>query len=234
MNSFQFQIFRKILNNSKIRDNIIISPLSIYHILSLATNGAAKKTLKEMIKVLSNTNLDEINKINKSIFLEIKNFKTVEFANAIFTSYNISNFEKLFITQINNYKAILANLESTSKVNKFCSEATKGKITEIIDKIEEDTKMILINAIYFKGEWEKKFDKNKTCKNEFLNYKKEKKLVDFMNIKDNFLSFEDDDIQSISLNYKNDNIKALIILPKYEFDIDKYILNFTADDYNNI
>ena len=62
-----------------------------------------------MIKVLSNTNLDEINKINKSIFLEIKNFKTVEFANAIFTSYNISNFEKLFITQINNYKAILDN-----------------------------------------------------------------------------------------------------------------------------
>jgi serpin B len=32
--------------------------------------------------------------------------------------------------------------------------------------------MLLINAIYFKGEWEKEFDKNKTKKREFTNYKK--------------------------------------------------------------
>ena len=95
-------------------------------------------------------------------------------------------------------------------------------------------KMILINAIYFKGEWEKQFKISKTSKREFMNYKKEKTLIDFMFIKDKYDCFEDDKMKSVSLNYKNDNIKALIILPNDEYDINKYIQNFTMDDYNNI
>ena len=52
-----------------------------------------------------------------------------------------------------------------------------------------------------------------------MNYKKEKTLIDFMFIKDKFDCFEDDKMKSVSLNYKNDNIKALIILPNDEYDI---------------
>ena len=56
--SFQFQIFRELIKNLESRQNLIISPLSIYHILSLTANGASNKTLKEMIKALNNKNLD--------------------------------------------------------------------------------------------------------------------------------------------------------------------------------
>ena len=52
MNCFQLKIFQEI-NKSTIGQNIMVSPLSIYHILSLTANGAANNTLQEMLKALS-------------------------------------------------------------------------------------------------------------------------------------------------------------------------------------
>ena len=183
MNNFQFQIFRELIKQSEIRENMVISPLSIYNIISLCANGAANKTLEEMVKALCNKNLEEINNINKSINSEIHNLKTVEIANAIFTIFDKSKLEKNFQNAAKRYKAHVDKLESSEKINEWCSNATNGKITKIIQKIDKDMKMLLINAIYFKGEWEKQFKKSKTSKREFMNYKKEKKLIDFMFIK---------------------------------------------------
>lgn len=64
MNNFQLKIFQEV-NKSNINKNMMISPLSIYHILSLTANGAANKTLVEMLKALCNKDFKEINKENK-------------------------------------------------------------------------------------------------------------------------------------------------------------------------
>ena len=132
------------------------------------------------------------------------------------------------------YNANVEKIESCDQINKWYSNATNGKITEIIDSIDKETTMILINAIYFKGEWEKKFDKRKTEKKNFFNYKKEKKLIDFMFRKDKYYFYENEVMKSLSLNYKKDNIKALIIMPSEENDINKYAKNFTMYNYENI
>jgi len=50
MNSFQIKIFNTINNSSSEGENLMISPLSIYHILSLTTNGADGETKKEMLR----------------------------------------------------------------------------------------------------------------------------------------------------------------------------------------
>ena len=63
MNNFQLAIFKEINDKNNLR-NLMISPLSIYHILSLATNGAAGDTKKEMINALYNGDEDKMNKIN--------------------------------------------------------------------------------------------------------------------------------------------------------------------------
>ena len=213
---------------------MVISPLSIYHILSLTANGADSKTLKEIIEALCNKNLKEINDINISIYSEIYNYKTVLLANAIFTQYAKNDLEKDFLSKASKYKAYIDKLESADQVNNWCCDSTDGKITNIVDQIDSEINMLLINAIYFKGEWEKEFDKKRTKKREFTNYKKEKQLTDFMSITDKFYCHEDDNMQSVLLNYKEDNMKALIILPTNEYDLNKYVQNFTIQDYNNI
>ena len=49
-----------------------------------------------------------------------------------------------------------------NQVNKWCSDATHKKIPKIIDTISGVDKMVLINAIYFKGTWQQPFEKKDT------------------------------------------------------------------------
>ena len=65
MNSFQYEIFKLIVKSSSKGENLLISPLSIYHILSLTTNGALGDTQKEMLTALGNKSQEEMNKNNK-------------------------------------------------------------------------------------------------------------------------------------------------------------------------
>ena len=229
MNAFQFKIFTEI-NNCNCSKNIMVSSLSIYHILSLTTNGAEKKTLDEMLNTLCHKNKNEMNKDNLVVSSVLNKFKSIELANAVFTKFNPENY---FMNIVKQYKAKVDILKDANQVNKWCSDATHEKITNIIDKITDNDMMVLINAIYFKGVWQKTFDKNKTHKNNFMNFNKNPVNVDFMNISNNFDYFENNDIQAISLNYNEDNMKALIILPK-KLDINTYIKGLNADQYYSI
>jgi serpin B len=60
-------------------------------------------------------------------------------------------------------------VESASAINQWVEEQTNKKISNIItpESISSLTKMVLVNAIYFKGDWEVKFDKSNTEKGDF-------------------------------------------------------------------
>jgi serpin B len=226
---FQLKIFQEI-NKSNIGKNLMISPLSIYHILSLTTNGAQNQTLEEMVKTLGHENKDEMNNENKLVSSSVGKLQSIEMANAVFTKFKP---EDQFTSMIKVYKSTIDILKDVEQVNKWCSEATHNKIQNILDKLTPNDLMVLINAIYFKGIWKKTFDKNKTYQNNFNNFNKTPIMKDFMNITDNFDYFENDNIQSISLNYTKDNLKALIILPRND-DINTYINNFSSENYIDI
>ena len=149
--SFQTSFF-KVINNEYINKNLIISPLSAYQVLGVTTNGAKGKTLEEMLLVLGNKNLDELNKINTNILSSMDQFSTIEIANAVMTKFNLN---KNFVTSANKYKATITTLKGVSQVNKWCSIKTKCTITKIIEKLDPNTLMVLLNAVYFKGEWKK-------------------------------------------------------------------------------
>ena len=229
VSDFQLEIIKGI-NGQNIGKNIMVSPLSIYHILSLTANGAANITLKEMLTTLGHNKKIELNKENSNISSLISKLKSVEMANAIFSKFKP---EPDFIKSVEMYKSTIDALVSAEQVNSWCFKATNGKIPSIIDDIN-GIMIILINAIYFKGIWKKTFDKKLTHKNEFLNFNKEKKLTDFMNMSNNFNYFESKNVQAIEIEYNKDNLNALIILPKIEKDINNYLQNFTKEKYDSI
>ena len=231
MNKFQLKIFNTINKSSSKGENINISPLSIYHILSLTANGAVGNTKLEMLKTLCNENQVIMNENNKLIYSIIKNLKTVEMANSIFTRVDPLTS---FIENARFYKAKIDKLIDENQINNWCNEATHGAIKKIIEKVNPKDLMILINAIYFKGKWEIKFNERLTEKRIFVNYQKEKKSINFMYSKDDYSYFENNVIQAISLKYQEDNLEALIILLKNECDINKFIENFNQEKYNNI
>ena len=221
--NFEIKLFKEIskLNTGK---NIVISPLSIYHILSLVSNGAKDSTLKELLFSLNEKNQNEMNKVNKSIFETITKYTNeIEFANAIFTKINPENN---FIKIIKEYKAEVNILKDTEQINKWCNENTHGKIPKIIESINPNDAMILLNAIYFNGLWKYPFDKKNNFESDFMNYNKEPKKIEFMSLEKKFNYYEDEEIQAIFLKYQNESLSALIILPNKEIDLNEYIQNF--------
>ena len=209
----------------------MVSPISIYHILSLTANGAANKTLTEMLHALSEKDLSELNKKNSTISSLFAKLQSIDLANAVFTSFNpLDEFQ----TMIKEYKAKLDYLKDANQVNQWCSDATHKKIPKIVDIISPNDKMILINAIYFKGKWQEPFDKNQSRLDKFYCSNNQIKKIMFMNATKKYDYFEDQSIQALSLNYIKDNLTALIILPKNKNGINNYIQNFTSEKYNII
>ena len=231
INDFQLEILKQV-NSKNIGRNILVSPLSIYHILSLAANGAANKTLSEMLNLLGDKNQSDLNKKNELISSIISQLETVKMANAIFTKFKP---EETFLKSVAKYESTIDELKSVEQVNSWCSKATNNIINHIINSIDNSL-MILINAIYFKGNWKIPFYKNSTEKLPFYNYNKQETLIDFMKVTNKFDYFEDENIQAIKLDYNKDDLSAVIILPKKEKekDINNYIKNFNTEKYNSI
>lgn len=230
LSKFELNLFQEIskLNPEK---NIIISPLSIYHILSLVANGAKDNTLKEIMNVLNNKDPNEMNKINKIITSVLTKNTEVEIANGIFTKFTP---EKNFMKNINEYKAEIDQLKDIETINNWCNEKTHGKINKIINEINPQDVMILLNGIYFNALWKIPFDKKNNSEKNFFNFNKEEKKVEFMSIQEEFKFYDDEEIEVVFLKYKKESLNAIIILPNKEINLNNYIENFTKEKLNEI
>ena len=230
--SFQATLFNR-MNKEKNGENLIISPLSIFQALSLAANGANGKTLSEMLDLLQTDSLDELNELNYKFISIFEQFSTIDIANAVMTRFTpLENFTKI----AKKYLAPIEPLESVEQVNQWCSEKTHGKIDHIIDELDPYVLMMILNAVYFKGEWRSKFKEYNTQKLPFYNLGTEEKQIDTMRQISYFNYYEDKKVQAIELQFKQDYMSAIIILPSEGTDINKYIntLSISNSEYNQI
>ena len=230
--SFQTTLFKK-MNKVKNGENLIISPLSIFQVLSLTANGAKGETQSEMIELLQGNSIEELNEINYKIISVIKDCSTVDIANAVMTRFSPL---KTFTSIAEKYLSTVDPLVSAEQVNGWCSNKTHGKINKIIDRLDASTAMILLNAVYFKGAWMKQFEQYTTKKLPFYNLGSKEKEVDTMNQIDRFRYYEDKKVQAIQLDYKDDYMSALIILPSEGTDINNYInsISNSNDEFKTI
>ena len=226
--SFQESIFKE-LNKNLNGKNLLVSPTSIFQILSLTTNGANGLTQKEMLNALQNSDISLLNSVNYKILNHLKNFSTFEFANAVMTNFVP---EKQFSKICKNYFSTVEPLKSVEQVNNWCNQKTHGKITEIIDKFPSLTQMILINAVYFKGLWKYEFKKKQTQLKSFYNLNRQEIKVETMNIMAELNYYHDSNVEAVELPYKEDGMSAVIILPNKNLDINNWIADMSNNKNN--
>ena len=225
--SFQTTFFKEINTQYKGK-NVIVSPLSAYQVLGLTTNGANGQSQEEMLLALENKDLEELNEINLEILKVSKDFSTIEIANAIMTAFTP---KEKFVDIALQYESSIEPLKSVTQVNNWCNLKTHGKIPKIMDQLPPNTVMVLLNALYFKGEWVKEFSENLTTTRAFYNFNDESKStqIPMMLAKDNYNYYEDSQQQIIEIPYKKDYMSAVIILPSQSIDINKYISKLDDD-----
>ena len=107
--------------------------------------------------------------------------------------------------------------EAAKKINDWVEQKTHNKIKDLIDPslLDSLTRMVLVNAIYFKGKWAHEFDKQHTSKADFWTSETEKSQVDMMFIKEKFRYADLPELQAsaIEVPYANSSLVMLIVLP---------------------
>jgi serpin B len=228
-NSFQVRLFQQ-LNEQK---NIFISPVSIYQALSLTANGAKGETQTNIIRTLetdSNFNIEKLNTHAKEIYsLMTTKGTSCKIANAILTKDEILKEFKL--TAKTDYGAKVDTLLNVEQVNKWCSLKTEGKINNLITKLDEDTRMIILNAIYFSGQWITKF--NNIENGDFYLRNGTSVKAEYMKARLQGIAYSQTTSEEvIGLGLKNTDIKFYIILP--QGDIDDYLNSLSDSKFKNI
>jgi len=201
----------------------LISPLSIYLALSFASNGAEGVTREEISEVLEGSvkGIEEFNKKSQNylalVAKENQGPNKLSTANAIFTA--IEPLEEFINISKSVYDATTEKMPSDIKpINDWCSKKTNGKIGKILENIPKDCEMIILNAVYFFGEWARKFKADNTYDAKFNVDKSNQKNIKMMSQKYSEINyFKDENIQVIELPYSND-VNAVILLPVGEIE----------------
>jgi serpin B len=227
LNSYSFDLFRE----TKVeKENLFLSPLSSYYALLVAYEGSRNKTKQEFEKVLylknsvflKNDYLHNMASKSDSCYgLKVSNAIWFDKSFKVEGQYSESVSDKYF----SDFKQTeFTNVESAvSDINGWVSEKTNRRINEIVssENINSDTKMLISNAVYFKGEWFNKFEKQKTISAPFFTSVENQYKVDFMKMTESLQYFENDEYQFISKPYKNSDLSFCIILPKNLFGIEE-------------
>jgi serpin B len=240
LNSYSFNLYGEIKNNN---ENILLSPLSSYYALLVAYEGSKNKTKQEFEEVLYLGNQGFIKKAcihslerksDSCSFFSVSNAIWVDKSVKIDESYR-NSVEYKYLADFK--QTDFTNLDlAVSKINGWVSEKTNRRINEIVSSanINLDTKMLISNAVYFKGEWLNKFEKQKTISAPFFTSVENQYKVDFMIMTENLQYFENDKFQFISKPYKGSDISFCIILPKKLFGIEEIEKKLSTDFFKEI
>lgn len=238
-NDFAFNLFRTAQSN----ESQILSPLSITYALGMLNNGATGQTQQEINTVLGfgETGADAINDFCKKMLAEapaLDNKTKVMIANTIFVNKSQGyELKPPFVEKANNYynanpeSRDFKDGETLDVINQWASDHTEKMITKILraDEFNPDAVSYLLNAIYFKGEWSMKFNKNETKDEPFNNGEK----VPMMHQECELSYLDNDTYQSLNLPYGNGAYYMTVMLPHEDKTIDDILSQLNGQSWND-
>uniref|UniRef100_A0A674N041 Serpin B6 n=1 Tax=Takifugu rubripes TaxID=31033 RepID=A0A674N041_TAKRU len=220
--SFSLALFRKLSDNDTTA-NIFYSPFSISSALAMVLLGARGNTAAQMSEVMCwwdcvspqslktkgleddvhvsfSQLLNELHKENAPYALSV--------ANRLYGEQSYQFVEKHYRAELESVDFRAAAETSRSNINSWVEKQTEGKIKDLLAKgiVTGDTRLVLVNAIYFKGNWDKQFKEKATRDATFHISKNSTKPVKMM--------FSLSAGQVLELPYVGKELSMLIFLPK--------------------
>jgi len=244
-NQFALDFYKKV-NASDSRKNIFVSPYSISTALAMTFEGSRNNTRKEMAGVLHLSMSDAERQQGFSTLLAAtkagpgKHYK-LEGANALWGQKDI-HFEPAFTSTIANFYGGGFNTVdyigdkpgSIHKINAWVEDKTAGKIRNLIhpDDISDMTRLVLTNAIYFKGNWALPFKKDETKIEAFNMNAAHKVQVPMMQQTGHFRFVRENGLVALEMPYVDNELSMVAILP--DGDVEKLGESLSLDEVQTI
>jgi len=221
---FSALLFQKSAENP---GNFMISPASVYLALAMTLNGADTTTRDAMLATLAAQGLtvEDVNRAARSWITGLNRASegtTVSITNSIWFDQDFVPFQPFLQANADYFSAAAHKLDfkdpkTLDVINDWVSQATNGRIEQIIDQIRPDSVMFLINAIYFLADWESPFEKSDTRPQVFQAPDGEVE-VDFMHRTGAMNFYQMDRATGIGLPYKDGRFAFFAVLPDEGLD----------------
>jgi serpin B len=241
INAFAFDLYAHLSDQSS--NNIFLSPISIATTLAMAHSGARGDTATQMAEALHlpprNINIDagfgallhelKVTNISDSQFI---------LADSLWGQQGhpfLAPFLKVacdqYFAQLNLIDFAANSDLSRKQINDWVFGQTGGKIQEAISPgiLNVDTKLVLINTVYFKGQWAAKFDKSLTKSLPFYSDSGATNIVSMMHAVVSVNYVQDDTLQVLELPYISNHLSMLIFLPKRGHTLNEIERTFTFE-----
>jgi serpin B len=233
-NRFAFELYSHFRINPEHKEkNIFFSPYSMTSVLSMIYEGARGKTADEMASVFhfpGNTTILRMQYYNINAGIRQKDpAYRLDSANALWAQKDypfrpayLRTIREYYDADATNLDFISAPEDSRGIINRWIEEKTGGKITGILprDSLNSFTRLVITNALYFRGSWVKSFDPDNTRDADFTLAPGKTVRIKMMADEDPNLTmhyFENNQLQIVEIPYiyeTGDGISMLLILPK--------------------
>ncbi|MGA3222149.1 MAG: serpin family protein [Acidobacteriaceae bacterium] len=223
-NAFAFALYGQLRNRN---GNLFFSPESISTALAMAYAGARGDTASEMAKTLHFTLpqqhlnpamgalLSDLNAVHDGYQLSV--------ANALWAQQGYTFLDDFLQLLKTDYGAGLNQVDfkgateaARLTINRWVEQKTQDKIKDLLQPgtLAPSTRLVLTNAIYFKGDWQTQFDKAQTRDEDFYPSQLQTKQVAFMHRADSFSYFDGGTFQVLEIPYKSKELSLIVLLPK--------------------
>ncbi|MGQ9800891.1 MAG: serpin family protein [Candidatus Saccharicenans sp.] len=226
MNRFAFDLYSFL--KKKDPGNIFYSPFSLSMAMAMTYEGAREKTAAEIKQVFHYPDdyqvlrqgfselIARVNRADKKYELRTANALWAQIDYPFLPEYS-QTVEKFYGGKVINVDFIRETEKSRLAINRWVEEQTNNRIKDLIPPkvIDTMTRLVLTNAIYFKGLWEIQFQKGDTEEENFYLTPEKKVRVPMMSLRDvKFKYLENEKLQLVELPYVGGEISMLVLLPR--------------------
>ncbi len=240
-NCFAAQLYQRLRGQE---GNLFFSPYSISTALAMTYAGARSRTQEQMADVLCfPTSTDVLHKLSATgepmtseqfaqafgrIIKDLNarsdgNKYELRVANALwgqrdyeFLPAFVKLVEEQYAGKLEQVDFVKAAEQARQTINQWVEKQTNGKIKDLISRglLDSMTRLVLTNAIYFKGNWASQFKEDRTREGPFTLLDGNKVQVPMMNQTEQFGYAETDTLQILELPYVGEELSMVILLPK--------------------
>ncbi|XP_021071655.1 serpin B6-like [Mus pahari] len=227
--TFALKLFRVLGEDSS--KNVFFSPSNMFSSLAMILMGANGNTASQIRQVLSldkcSNEGTDVQEGFQSLLTEVNQTDIghmLRRANKVFGDNNFDIMESFKEFCYKLYKVEIEKLDFKGNpeqcrqhINAWVAKQTKDAIRELLSShtVNSNTRLILVNATYFKGNWEKPFNKEDTREMPFKVNNNEKKTVQMMVKKSTFKTYYVEEISTtlLWLPYTVNELTMIIMLP---------------------
>jgi serpin B len=245
INTFAFDLYRGLKVGGN--ENLVYSPFSITPAFGMVTLGARGETLNQLNATFHFGNSPKfhqaVGKLQQSLIKSSSADITINVANKAWLQTDYKILKRYRCDLKGNYKTSLYKVDfindpeaARKTINHAVEYDTQRHIKDLLPQgsISNLTRLVLTNAVYFKGKWKETFEPEKTKERDFTLADGSKTKHQFMSADKTFGYLKGTDFAALEMDYKGEELSMLLILPNEGKPLSEFEKAFTVEKYNEV